>query len=39
MAARLPALRDDDVHAASDCASGFLGAADRMHDKPSGVMH
>ena len=39
VAAGLPALRDDDVHPTSDCAPGFLGAADRVHDKPSGVMH
>ncbi len=39
MAARLPALRDDHVHATSDCAPGLLGAADRVHDEPSGVVH
>ena len=37
--AGLPTLRNDDVRSRSDCASGFLGAADRMHDKPVGVVH
>ena len=37
--AGLPTLRNDDVHSTSDCAPRFLGAADRVHDKPSGVMH
>jgi hypothetical protein len=39
VAAGLPALRNDDVHSTSDCAPGFLGAADRVHNNPSGVMH
>ena len=39
VAAGLPALGDDDVHSTSDCATGPLGGADGMHDKPSGVMH
>jgi hypothetical protein len=37
--ARLPALRNDDVHSTCDCAAGFLGAADRVQNKPCGVMH
>jgi hypothetical protein len=39
VAAGLPALRNDDVHTSADCAPGFLGAADRMHQERSGVMH
>jgi hypothetical protein len=35
----LPALRNDDVHPISGCAPRFLRAADRVHKKPSGVMH
>jgi hypothetical protein len=37
--AGLPTLRHDDVHATSDCAPRFLDTADRVHDKPSAVMH
>jgi len=37
--AGLPALRDDDVRATCDCTPRFLGGPDRLHDKPSGVMH
>jgi hypothetical protein len=37
--AGLPALRDNDVHSTPDCAQCFFGASDRVHDKPSGVMH
>jgi hypothetical protein len=39
VAASLPTLRNNDVHATSHCAPGFLGAANRVHDKRSGVMH
>jgi hypothetical protein len=35
----LPALRDDDVHSRSGCSSRFLGTADRVHHKASGVMY
>ncbi len=39
MPAGLPALRNDDVRSTSDRAPRFLGIPDRVHDKPSGVMH
>ncbi len=39
MPASLPALRNDDVHSTSDCAPRFLGTPDRVHHKPSGVVH
>jgi len=39
VAARLPSLRDDHVDTASHGAPCLLGAADRVHDEPSGVVH